>query len=105
MLDSLPQALQNAVDQALPHLSDLLSDLTDIAFGADTTLGYSPNASGIGCTPGVSDGTHTATIALFSQFAAAGFQLGNNNNGALVTHPSSLASENEVLITNPNHKP
>jgi hypothetical protein len=105
MLDSLPQALQNAVDQALPHLSDLLSDLTDIAFGADTTLGYSPNTSGIGCTPGVSDGTHTTTIALFSQFAAAGFQLGNNNNGALVTHPSSLASENEVLITNPNHTP
>jgi hypothetical protein len=47
---------------------------------------------------------HTASIALFSQYAAAGFQLGNNNNGALVTNPLSLASENEMLITNP-HKP
>jgi len=80
-------------------------DLTDIAFGANTTLGYGPNASGMGATPTVGDGTHNAGIALFSQYAAAGFQLGNNNNGALVTHPLSLASENEMLITNPNHKP
>jgi hypothetical protein len=80
-------------------------DLTDIAFGANKTLGYSPNGSGIGGDAGVNDGMHTASIALFSQYAAAGFQLGNNNNGALVTHPLSLASENEMLISNPNHKP
>jgi hypothetical protein len=103
-LDPLPQALRNAVDQTLPHLLDSLSDLTGNAFTANTTLGYGPNASGIGGTSSVSDGTHNASIALFSQYAAAGFQLGNNNNGALVTHPPSLASENEMLITNPNHK-
>jgi hypothetical protein len=133
-LDPLLQALQNGADQALPHLADLPAqsalpqqawdntisqallgaiskpsagealDLEDVAFGASKTLGYSPNASGMG-DAGVNDGMHTASIALFSQYAAAGFQLGNQNNGALVTHPSSLASENDVLITNPNHKP
>jgi hypothetical protein len=79
-------------------------DLTDIAFGANTTLGYGPNDPGIGGA-GVNDGMHTASIALFSQYAAAGFQFANNNNGALVTNPLSLSSENEMLITIPTHKP
>jgi hypothetical protein len=127
-LDPLPsQTLQNAADSAPPQLADLstlgalpkqtwdnaadsrlsardaLSDLSDIAFGANATLGYSPNGSGIGGAAGVNYGMHTASIALFSQYAAAGFQFANNNNGALVTNPLSLASENEMLITNPNH--
>jgi hypothetical protein len=102
---TLPQQ-GNAASQAQRLLSDIHAlDLTDIAFGANTTLGYAPNASGIGAVAGVNDGTHNASIALFSQFAAAGFQLGNNNNGALVTNPLSVASDNEMLITNPNHKP
>jgi hypothetical protein len=117
-LNPLPQALQDPADHALPHLSDLPAQglnnpiaqqllgghLTDIAFSANTTLGYGPNAGGIGGAPSLGDGTHNASIALFNQYAAAGFQLGNNNNGALVTQPLSLASENEMLITNPNHK-
>jgi hypothetical protein len=107
-LSALPQqGSNNTISQTLlgaiskPSAGDAL-DLTDIAFGANTTLGYSPNDPGIGGSLGVSDGTHTATIALFNQFAAAGFQLGNNNNGALVTNLQSLASENEMLITNPH---
>jgi hypothetical protein len=80
-------------------------DLSGIAFGANTTLGYSPNGSGIGGTLSVSDGTHIATIALFGQYAAAGFQLSSDqNHGALVTYSSSQVSENNVLITIPNHK-
>jgi hypothetical protein len=81
-------------------------DFSNIAFSANTTLGYSPNISGTGGTLSVSDGVHAATIALFGQYAAAGFQLGSDqNHGALVTYSSPLVSENNVLITNPNHKP
>jgi hypothetical protein len=80
-------------------------DFSDIAFGTNTTLGYSPNISGTGGTLSVSDGMHAASIALFGQYAAAGFQLGSDqNHGALVTYSSPLVSENNVLITNPNHK-
>ena len=53
-------------------------DLTDIAFGANTTLGYSVNAAGTGGTLNVSDGRHNASIALFGQYAAAGFQVGSD---------------------------
>jgi hypothetical protein len=115
-LGALPkQAWDNAADSrergwdntAGSRLSarDALSDLSDIAFGANTTLGYGPNDPGIGGAAGVNDGKHTASIALFSQYAAAGFQFANNNNGALVTNPLSLSSENEMLITIPTHKP
>jgi hypothetical protein len=103
--------LQDAADQtqlfgADSRLSagDAL-DFSDIAFGANTTLGYSPNITGTGGTLSVGDGTHIATIALFGQYAAAGFQLSaDQNHGALVTYSSSPVSENNVLITNPNHK-
>jgi hypothetical protein len=107
---TLPQqAWDNAASQLFGADSRLSAgkglDLPDIAFGANTTLGYSPNASGTGGTLSVSDATHTATIALFGQYAAAGFQLGSDqNNGALVTCSSPLVSENNVLITNPKHK-
>ena len=47
-------------------------DLTDIASGANTTIGYSTNADGTGGTLSVSDGTHNASIALFGQYSAAG---------------------------------
>jgi hypothetical protein len=108
---SLPQQTDNAASQAQRLLGDISGflaghalDLTDIAFGANTTLGYGPNAGCLGGAPSAGDSTHIASMALFNQFAAAGFQLGNNN-GALVTNPLSVASENEMLITNPNHKP
>jgi hypothetical protein len=81
-------------------------DLADIAFGANTTLGYSANADGTGGTLSVSDGTHSASIALFGQYSAAGFQMGSDSGaGAIVTSAEQGASTtNGTLITIPNQK-
>jgi hypothetical protein len=49
-------------------------DLTTVAFGAHTTLGFSEDASNTFGTLTVSDGTHTAAMLLLGQYTAAGFQ-------------------------------
>ena len=62
-------------------------DLADIAFGANLTVGYSANAAGTGGTLSISDTTHSASIALFGQFAAAGFHVGSDaGSGTMVTY-------------------
>ena len=40
------------------------------------TIGYSANAAGTGGMLSISDGVHSASIALFGQFSAAGFHVG-----------------------------
>jgi hypothetical protein len=62
-------------------------DLSDIAFGANLTIGYTANAAGTGGSLSISDGTHSASVALLGQFAAAGFQVGSDaGGGAMVTY-------------------
>jgi len=62
-------------------------DLTDIASGANLTVGYTANAAGTGGTLSISDGTHSASIALLGQFASAGFQVGSDaGSGTMVTY-------------------
>jgi hypothetical protein len=61
-------------------------DLADIAFGGTTTLGYTPNKSNTGGTLSVSDGTHTASLALLGNYMAASFAIaGDGIGGTLVT--------------------
>jgi autotransporter passenger strand-loop-strand repeat protein len=66
-------------------------DLADIAFGSGPTLGYAGNTlSGILT---VSDGAHTATLALLGDYATANFHMANDGNGGtLVTDPPLAAS-------------
>ena len=49
-------------------------DLLDVAFGAGTTASYVANQAGTGGTLSVTDGVHTANIALLGQYDPAGFQ-------------------------------
>jgi hypothetical protein len=80
-------------------------DLADIAFHANTTLGYSVNADGTGGTLSISDGAHGASIALFGQYAAAGFHAGSDSGaGAIVTYADPGATTANALITIPNQK-
>jgi hypothetical protein len=61
-------------------------DLPDIAFGAQTTLAYSENAVGTGCTLTVSDGRHAASIALLGNYIAGSFAAAaDGHGGTLVT--------------------
>jgi hypothetical protein len=48
-------------------------DLGDIAFGANSVVGFTENADGTGGTLSVSDGAETASIALLGQYAASAF--------------------------------
>jgi hypothetical protein len=48
-------------------------DLADLGFGGAMTLGYAANAGGSGGILTMSDGTHTASLALLGQYAASGF--------------------------------
>ena len=76
-------------------------DLTDIASGANLTVGYAANADGTGGTLSISDGAHSASIALLGQFAASGFQVGSDaGSGTMVTYmPPDQGIES--LITPP----
>jgi large repetitive protein len=78
-------------------------DLADIGFAAGTTLSYAADIGGTRGTLTVSDGTHTASLALLGQYAAAGFQdAADTGAGTLVTYvpPPGSAS---VLVAQPQH--
>jgi hypothetical protein len=78
-------------------------DLPSIAFGSQTTLGYSPNRNSTGGTLSVSDGTHSAALALLGNYIASSFVLESDNHGGtlVVTDTSQVA--NQSLIANPHH--
>ena len=62
-------------------------DLRDIVAGSNETVGYAVNAAGTGGTLTVSDGTHTANLALLGQYAVADFVITTDSQGGtLVTH-------------------
>jgi hypothetical protein len=74
-------------------------DLADIGFGGNTTLGYTPNAGNTGGTLNVSDGAHSATIALLGQYVAGNFALsGDSHGGTLVVDPPP----NQQLLVQPH---
>jgi hypothetical protein len=77
-------------------------DLPDIAFGAHTTLAYAQNATGTGGTLTVSDGRHTAAIALLGNYMAGSFvAVADGHGGTLVTETN--AQQPPLLLTHPPH--
>jgi hypothetical protein len=81
--------------------SDVL-DLADLAFGKNTTLGYAANSSNTGGTLTVSDGTHTANIALLGQYMASSFAMSADGFGGTLIHESPAATLTQTL-TQPQH--
>jgi len=78
-------------------------DLGDIAFGANTTLGYRENASDTGGTLNMSDGIHSAHIALLGNYMASSFATaGDGHGGTLITEASTAAANLQPLITVPH---
>jgi hypothetical protein len=76
-------------------------DLADLGFGGSTTLAYAANQDGSGGTLSVSDGTHSATLALLGQYAATGFQGASDPGvGTLITYTPPDANH-QNLLTNP----
>ena len=67
--------------------SDAL-DLTDISYGPNTTATYLGNASGGTLT--ITDGTHTASIALVGDYLSSNWNLSSDGNGGtVVVDPAS----------------
>ena len=66
-------------------------DLADIMFGVDTSMSYFENLDGTGGTLSVTDGAHTANIALLGDYSADGFELvADNILGTLVKYHDEL---------------
>jgi hypothetical protein len=62
-------------------------ELVDIAFGNDVTLAYQANNDGTGGVLNVTDGAQSATVALFGQYSAAGFDIkADESTGSIVTY-------------------
>jgi hypothetical protein len=76
-------------------------DLPDIAFGAHTTLAYLENATGTGGTLTVSDGRHTAAIALLGNYMAGSFvAVADGHGGTLITEANP--QQPPPLLTHPH---
>ena len=73
-------------------------DLTDVLFGYHTTLSFTANDTGTGGTLTVSDGAHTAQVALQGNLAGGSFQLSHDQgSGTVVTYvPPPLPHIQEV---------
>jgi hypothetical protein len=81
-------------------------DLRDVAFSAQTTLGYTTtsfnadNSDPTGGTLSVSDGTHTANLALLGNYTVSSFVLSSDGNGGtLVTDPPAIQ---QTTLTQPS---
>ncbi len=78
-------------------------DLPGIIFGAQTTLGYLPNSNQTGGTLTVTDGTHSAAIALLGNYMASSFAVvGDSSGGSMVVAATSQAA-NQSLLSTPQH--
>ena len=77
-------------------------DVADLAFDGNTTLSYAANSSNTGGTLTVSDGTHTANIALLGQYMAADFVMSADGFGGTLIHDSPPATLTQTL-THPQH--
>jgi hypothetical protein len=80
-------------------------DLTEIGFGANTTLCYAANGDNSAGALTVADGTNTFNLALLGQYAAAGFTTAPDQGGGTVViyKPVQDGSGDLTLLTNLQH--
>ena len=70
-------------------LGDLM-DLTDISYGASTSLTYKSNAAHTAGTLTVTDGVNTAKLALVGDYTQSSFSIANDGSGGtLISDPSA----------------
>jgi hypothetical protein len=92
------------VNALIPHSG---IDLPNIAFGPQTTLAYSENATGADGTLTVSDGRHDASIALLGNYLAGSFlTTADGHGGTLIFEyalhrPASAADASASMTMSP----
>ena len=67
-------------------------DLTSVAFSSNTRLGYLANAGNLGGTLSVSDGVHSASLALLGQYIASSFVTASDGHGGTLVSEGTLES-------------
>jgi hypothetical protein len=78
-------------------------DLPGMAFGAQTTLGYSPNSNNIGGTLSVTNGAQAAKIALLGSYMASSFVMAGDSHGGTMILADAIPSASHTVFTNPHH--
>ena len=78
-------------------------DLSGIAFDAQTTLGYAPNGGQTGGTLSLSDGIHSANIALLGNYMASSFATASDNHGGTMVLAQAATPNDQALLSNPHH--
>jgi hypothetical protein len=77
-------------------------DLLGIRFNANTTLGYSENIGASGGMLSVTDGTHTAKVALLGNYMASSFAAASDGHGGTLVTEASAATNLQLLVTVPH---
>ena len=79
-------------------------DLSGIAFDAQTTLGYAPNGGQTGGgTLSLSDGIHSANIALLGSYMASSFATASDNHGGTMVLAQAATPNDQALLSTPHH--
>ena len=78
-------------------------DLPGIAFEPQTTLGYLPNSNQTGGTLSVTDGSHSASIALLGNYIASSFATAGDGHGGTMVVAEPSQNGTQSLLTNPQH--
>ena len=76
-------------------------DLSDIAFTANTTLGYAANSGNTGGTLSVGNGAATANLTLLGQYMASSFVASSDGHGGTLVSEAALAAQ--ATLTQPHH--
>ena len=78
-------------------------DLPEIAFDAQTTLGYSPNSNLTGGTLSVAEGAHGVNIALLGSYMASSFAMASDSHGGTMLLAEAAMPNTQSLLSNPHH--
>ena len=79
-------------------------DLSGITFDAETTLGYAPTSGQTGGgTLSLSDGIHSANIALLGNYMASSFVTASDNHGGTMVLAQAALPGDQASLSSPHH--
>ena len=99
---SLPERASNCATTVPGLGAQNVIDLPEIAFGAQTTLGYLSDSNWAGGTSSVADGTHNANIALLGNYMASSFATASDGHGGTLV-AAEAAQPDQSLLSHPHH--
>ena len=99
---SLPERASNCATAVSGPGAQSVIDLPEIAFGAQTTLGYLSDSHWTGGKISVGDGMQNANIALLGNHMASSFAMASDGHGGTMV-AAEAAQPDQSLLSNPHH--